>query len=81
MTNQTSPSLTINTTEPKPRGFPGLCCLKCGEADGCQFDLLDCDRVYCVHCEAELSLRDDIAPLLAAWQRVLDWAALAPVAE
>jgi transcription elongation factor Elf1 len=67
--------------EAQARGFEGLTCLKCGEENYVQLDLQDVDRVYCTSCESEYSLREDVAPAVAAWRRVLDWASLAPAAE
>ncbi len=74
MTTQTN---NATTTEAPATGFAGLKCPACGEPDMVRLDLPDLDTVTCASCEAELSLRKDIAPQMAMWAKVLKWVAAA----
>jgi hypothetical protein len=78
--SQTNLTETAETTT-APKGFPGLRCIRCGVEDGCHLDLEDCDRVYCSNCEEDFSLKRDLRPAVAAWQRLLAWVATAPAAD
>ncbi len=65
---------TNNVTPEAPaKGFENLCCIKCGQPDGCMLDLESLDKVYCTHCEDDFSLVDEVKPFLAQWARLLKW--------
>lgn len=69
---------TNATPAPVKRGFEGLKCPLCGGNDSAQsLDLDDLHNVHCGECGEEYTL-DDVREMMAAWQRVLDWVALAP---
>jgi hypothetical protein len=75
----TTPALGI---APTPRGFPGLPCLYCNDAGTIRVDLADLtaeDAFHCTACDAEFGLAD-VRAKLAAWQPVLAWIELAPLA-
>jgi hypothetical protein len=60
------------------RGFKGLSCPLCGNADATlRLYLDDCETVTCSECEEEFSL-DVVRELVAAWTKVLAWVDAAP---
>ncbi len=66
-----------------PRGFSGICCIKCGESDCVAIDLHNLtgdESISCAQCNTSFGL-DDVRSLINQWQRVLAWVALAPEQE
>jgi hypothetical protein len=74
---QTTPE-TPETTE-KPRGFSGVCCLRCGE-ENIRLYVADVTAFQCTDCEAEFTPAD-IEATLAAWSKLIAWVRTAPVIE
>jgi hypothetical protein len=58
------------------RGWPGLLCTECGQADCISLDLDDL-HLHCRENDCEFSA-DDVPNLIAQWQRVLAWLDGAP---
>lgn len=75
----TTATQTPKCTKPQKRGFPGLCCLNCGEEDSIRINAADMLAV-CPECDAEFTA-DDIREKMAAWARLADWLDSAPVVE
>jgi Zn ribbon nucleic-acid-binding protein len=78
-------TLPINTsvaeTAPiKPRGFAGVKCIHCNEADAVTVRVADVATFHCVECGEDFGT-DDVADMLARWQAVLAWVQLAPPVE
>jgi transcription initiation factor IIE alpha subunit len=84
LTNATNGSTTMATTNSETRaaarearrGFPGLCCLKCGEVDVVTVRLEDVSFL-CESC-GEPFAAQDVREMIAGWERVLEWISLAP---
>jgi Zn ribbon nucleic-acid-binding protein len=55
----------------KRRGFPGLCCPKCGAADGLLVRVATLD-LECGDC-GEPTTRAEVETLLGQWRRLLTW--------
>ena len=71
-------AITAQKSAPVRRGFPGLRCPLCGEEGTISLDLDTLDLFHCGSNDCEISL-DDIKAMLASWNAVLDWVALAPL--
>ena len=58
------------------RGFSGLACIKCGEADAIRVNVADM-TFGCSSCDDEFDA-EAVREHLASWARVLDWIELSP---
>jgi hypothetical protein len=67
---------TRTTSKDTRRGFPGVACLECGEADTVCVNLEDLGFA-CSSCDAEFKA-SDVREIMTAWTRVLEWIELAP---
>jgi hypothetical protein len=70
---------TRTETKATRRGFPGLCCLECGEKDVVRVNLEDMHFV-CSSCDHEFGPAD-VRVMMANWARVLDWIEQAPAVK
>lgn len=71
--------------DPKPanapapvRGFPGVCCLKCGAPNTVALDLDYLETFRCLDCSEEWSAKD-VRELVGKWSAILSWIEMAPV--
>jgi hypothetical protein len=63
------------------RGFRGICCILCADAEAViSLDLDDCHTLRCGACDDTFTL-EDVREHVAAWQRVIAWVDAAPLAE
>lgn len=58
-------------------GFPGLTCIKCGEADCVSLDLDDCKTFRCRECNDTYTV-EGVADHVQQWGKVLAWVAAIP---
>ena len=67
---------TTETRKNAPRGFPGLCCIKCGHSGEVHIALEDM-TLSCSEC-SETYGPEEVRDVIAAWTRVLSWIELSP---
>lgn len=76
---KTAETTTAVAAGEKAKGFPGLCCLKCGDENTVVLDLQD-GQFHCGNCDADYDC-DEVRGHINLWLRVVAWVETIPDAE